>query len=68
MGVIKYNVDQVRGVAFKLGLELVDKEYKLAKSKITLVDKEKYYYYTIFMRLLSNILPDRFSKSNPYTI
>ena len=64
----KYTYNEVNGIVNNLGYELVSKEYINNKTKIALIDKEGYYYEILAGNLFSGQIPDKFHKSNPYTI
>lgn len=65
----KHTIEEVNETVKKMGYELISKEYKNNKQKIELKDKEGYYYSVEYNSLANcNVTPDKFNKSNPYTI
>lgn len=68
MGKYKHTYNSVTEYVNQLGYELIDKNYKNNMTKLTLKDCNGYYLYIKFANLLLGNKPDRFHKSNPYTI
>jgi len=64
----KYTYEEVKKYLANLGYELLDKEYKISNFKLTMKDKEGYYYYSTLGNLKTGFLPQRFHPYNPYTI
>jgi len=63
---LKYN--DVKQFIENLGYILIDDEYYNNNQKLTIKDKQGYYYITKFIYLKTNRKPSRFIKSNLYTI
>jgi len=64
----KKTIEEVREIVsnLELGIELVSKEYINNKQKLVFKDIEGYFYFTKLNNLKS--LPEKFQKTNPYTI
>ena len=67
-GSIQYTYEQVKQFIESLGYELISKEYKNNKQKLIFKDKDGYYYMITFDNIKKGCIPDKFIKSNPYTI
>jgi len=66
--IIKYTNNELRIIIKKLGFDLLTIEQRKIKEKIDIRDDLGYLYYPQIHHLLNGHPPERFSKSNPYTI
>jgi len=64
----KRTYQEVKEFVGNLGYELITKEYKDTKQKLTLKDKNEYYYFVSFNNLKSGQNSHFVGKANPYTI
>ena len=51
-----------------LGYELIDKECIKYYSKLTIKDKDGFYYHVLFKHIKNGHIPNKFYNSNPYSI
>ena len=66
-GNIKYTYEEIKDYINNLGYELIN-DYKNNSTKLILKDKDNFYYFISLLSLHNNHLPNKFDKSNPYTI
>lgn len=64
---LKLTYEEVKVVIQELGYDLLNKEYISVSQKLILKDRDGYFYYSSLSTLRKHI-PDKFNKSNPYTI
>lgn len=64
----KLTYEEVKNFINSLGYELLSKEYLRNEQKLILRDDEGYLYSTSINNLKNNRMPNKFNKSNPYTI
>jgi len=64
----KLTYEQVKKFIRNLNYELISDEYVNSASKLILKDNEDYYYFITWNDLQQKTTPDKFNKSNPYTI
>jgi len=64
----KYTYEEIKETIEKLGYELISKKYVNNRQKLILKDIEGYYYISTLDSLKRNVNPNKFGKSNPYTI
>jgi len=64
----KYSLDFAKQYTYNLGFILLSDSYKNNITKLKLIDKEGYLYFISLNSLLNGFLPERFHKSNIYTI
>jgi len=67
-GIIEGNKKEFNKILRKLEYEYISEGYKGNVHYIILKDYFGYFYKTVLGRLTKNILPDKFNKTNPYTI
>ena len=63
-----HTYEEVKKYVESLDYELIDKEYKNTRYKLTFKDREGYYYTSRYDNLLTGFKPSKFHKLNPYTI
>jgi len=64
----KLTYEYIKEYIINLGYELISEKYVNANSKLILKDKEGYYYFIIWFDIFIGSIPNKFHKSNPYTI
>lgn len=64
----RFTIEKVREIIEEFGYELFSEKYKNAQQKLILKDNEGYFYYITYGQLKNDRIPDKFHKSNPYTI
>jgi len=63
-----FTYENIKDFVENLGYELINKEYKNNHQKLILKDNIGYYYFIILTSLQRGSIPDKFNKSNLYTI
>jgi len=63
-----WDIDNAKEFLHKLGYKLLGEEYKNKKTKIDIIDMEGYLYSVRLSDLLKEHIPNKFDRSNPYTI
>jgi hypothetical protein len=64
----KFSYDEVKKYIDDLGYELLNNEYQDIRSRITVKDKEGYYYTPSLNNLIRYKSSSKFHKTNPYTL
>jgi hypothetical protein len=64
----KHTYEYIESYLDSLGYILISKEYFGTRFPLRFMDKEGYYYLAMFDNLRGGAVPDKFNKSNPYTI
>ena len=64
----KFTYIEVKECVENLGYKLISDKYINSRSKIIFKDNKGYFYNVVFSSLKIGNIPDKFHKSNPYTI